>query len=441
MKDVHTKEDIIRRCREMNIEFIHLQFTDLIGTMKNVSIPIEQLQKALDNEIMFDGSSIDGFVRIEESDMYLYPDIDTFEVFPWAPNEARLICDIYNTEGEPFEGCPRYILKRAIMRAEKMGYEMFVGPECEFYLFKVNEKGEPTTVSNDEAEYFDLAPVDHGEKARKDMVTALKKMGFEIEASHHECGAGQHEIDFKYSDALSAADNIMTFKMVVRVVAQSNNLHATFMPKPVFGRAGSGMHLNQSLFRDGVNAFCDTSSPDGLSDICRSYVAGILEHARAFSAITNPTVNSYKRLVPGFEAPMSIAWSHKNRSPLIRIPAKRGISTRIELRSPDPSANPYLALAAVLTSGLEGIERGLVPPEPVSSNLYDITEQEKTLRNIRMLPDNLKEAIDLLKEDSFLMDVIGEHARKQFIHAKEMEWNKYRTQVTEWEIKEYLSKI
>ena len=441
MKGIRSKEDVLNKCAEMQIEFIHLQFTDLTGAMKNVSIPIEQLEKALNNEIMFDGSSIDGFVRIEESDMYLYPDIATFEAFPWRPNEARLICDIYTPEGRPFEGCPRYILKRALEKASAMGYVMFVGPECEFYLFRRGEDGEPTTIANDDANYFDLAPVDHGDKARRDMVTALKQMGFEIEASHHECGAGQHEIDFKYSDALSAADNIMTFKMVVRVVAQANGLHATFMPKPVFGMAGSGMHLNQSLFRDGINAFCDENEADGLSDICHNYIAGILEHAKSFAAITNPTVNSYKRLVPGFEAPMSIAWSHKNRSPLIRIPAKRGVSTRIELRSPDPSANPYLALAAVLSSGLDGIRRGLVPPEPVSSNLYDISDEEKNLQHIDRLPDNLKEAVDLLKKDEFLLDVLGEHASRQFILAKEMEWNDYRTQVTEWEIKEYLRRI
>lgn len=441
MKGVVTKEDVLKKAQELELEFIHMQFTDLVGTMKNVSITIEQLEKALDNEIMFDGSSIDGFVRIEESDMYLYPDISTFEVFPWRPREARLICDIYTTEGVPFEGCPRYILRKVLKEAEDMGFKMYVGPECEFFLFKTDADGSPTLITNDDANYFDLAPVDLGESARRDMVTTLKQMDFEIEASHHECAPGQHEIDFKYSDALNAADDIMTFKMVVRVMAQKHGLHATFMPKPIFGIAGSGMHINQSLFKDGTNAFADENAEDGLSEICHQYIAGVLAHAKNFAAITNPTVNSYKRLVPGYEAPLYIAWSHRNRSPLVRIPAKRGSSTRIELRNPDPSANPYLALAAVLSAGLDGIKNKMQVPEPINSNLYQLSSEEKIEKHVEMLPDNLKEAIDLLKEDELMLKTLGEHAERQFIHAKEREWNNYKTKITEWEITEYLNKI
>lgn len=441
MKGITTKEQVLEKAYELGLEFIHMQFTDLVGTMKNVSITIEQLEKALNNEIMFDGSSIDGFVRIEESDMYLYPDISTFEVFPWCPKEARLICDIYTIDGVPFEGCPRYILRKVLKEAEDMGFKMYVGPECEFFLFKTDADGAPTLITNDDANYFDLAPVDLGESARRDMVTTLKQMDFEIEASHHECAPGQHEIDFKYSDALNAADDIMTFKMVVRVMAQKHGLHATFMPKPIFGIAGSGMHINQSLFKNGVNAFADENSEDGLSEICHQYIAGVLAHARYFAAITNPTVNSYKRLVPGYEAPLYIAWSHRNRSPLVRIPAKRGSSTRIELRNPDPSANPYLALAAVLSAGLDGIKNKMQAPEPINSNLYALTSEEKSEKHIEMLPDNLKEAIDLLKDDELMLKTLGEHAERQFIHAKEREWNNYKTKITEWEIKEYLNKI
>ncbi len=441
MEGISTKEDVIKKVKELNIKFIHLQFTDLMGTMKNVSIPVSQLDKALNNEIMFDGSSIDGFVRIEESDMFLYPDITTFEVFPWQPQDARLICDIYTIDGKPFEGCPRFILRRALKEADDMGYKMYVGPECEFFLFKTNEDGSSTLVTNDDANYFDLAPVDLGENARRDMVSALEELGFEIEASHHECAPGQHEIDFKYSDALSAADNIMTFKLAVRVIAQKHGLHATFMPKPVFGMAGSGMHLNQSLMINGKNAFYDPNGKDELSEVCYKYIAGILKHARAFAAITNPTVNSYKRLVPGYEAPMYIAWSHRNRSPLVRIPAKRGMSTRIELRSPDSAANPYLALASVLMSGLDGIKNDISLPPAMNTNLYTLSEKEKKELHIEMLPDNLKEAIDVLKQDELMLKALGEHAERQFIHAKEREWASYSTRVTEWELKEYLNKI
>ncbi|RBP70029.1 glutamine synthetase [Alkalibaculum bacchi] len=439
-----TKQEVMQKAKELGVEFIHLQFTDLRGIMKNLSITIEQLDKALDGEIMFDGSSIDGFARIEESDMYLKPDLDTFVVFPWKPQtarEARLICDVYNPDNTPFAGCPRNILKKTIKKALHMGYTMNVGPECEFFLFEIGEDGTPTLKTNDDAGYFDLAPVDLGESARRDMVLTLKEMGFEIEASHHECAPGQHEIDFKYSDALKAADNIMTFKMVVRIIAQRHGLHATFMPKPIYGIAGSGMHINQSLFNGEKNAFDDPNGEYQLSDTAMHYIAGLIKHARGLTALTNPTINSYKRLVPGYEAPVNIAWSPKNRSPLIRIPAKRGSSTRVELRNPDPSANPYLALAGNLAAGLSGIEQKLMPPAPVSENVYDMTEVEKIEKEIGALPGTLLEAIEALKQDELLMDTLGEHARVKYIKGKLHEWNDYRTQVSKWELDQYLTSI
>lgn len=440
----YSKEDVMTIATEQGVEYIHLQFSDIFGVMKNVSIPIEELDKALNNEIMFDGSSIDGFVRIEESDMYLWPDTDTFAVFPWRTSsgvEARLICDIYNHDGTPFEGDPRYVLKRNLEEAKKLGYEMNVGPECEFYLFLTDEKGNPTTITQDNAGYFDLAPIDLGESARKEMVSALKQLGFEIEASHHEVGPGQHEIDFKYDNALITADNVMTFKMVVRIIAQKHGLHATFMPKPVYGIAGSGMHMNQSLTKDGKNAFFD---PDGhleLSDVCYHYIGGIMKHAKALTAITNPTVNSYKRLVSGYEAPVYVAWSARNRSPLIRIPAKRGKSTRIELRSPDPSSNPYLALAAALAAGLDGIKNKITPPEPTDRNIFDMDETELKSLGIEKLPGSLEEALNELAKDEALKKALGEHIYEKFIEAKMEEWNAYRIYVTQWEIDQYLAKF
>ncbi|BAF58912.1 glutamine synthetase [Pelotomaculum thermopropionicum SI] len=329
--EITEKSQLIDKARNLGVKFIRLQFTDIFGVLKNVAITIEQLEKALNGELMFDGSSIHGFARIEESDMYLRPDPKSFVVFPWRPRDggvARLICDVYNPDGTPFEGDPRCALKKVLAEAAEMGYTMQVGPELEFFLFHVDQDGNPTLHTHDRAGYFDLTPVDLGENARRDMVLILEQMGFEIEASHHEVAPGQHEIDFKYSDALDVADKIMTFKMVVRTTAQRHGLHATFMPKPVFGINGSGMHMNQSLFKDGKNAFYDPSAPDQLSETARYYIGGLIKHARSFTAITNPTVNSYKRLVPGYEAPVYIAWSGRNRSPLIRIPAKRGSSTR-----------------------------------------------------------------------------------------------------------------
>lgn len=444
MKDVHTKEDVLKKAQELDVEFIHLQFTDLMGTLKNISITRSQLEKALDNEIMFDGSSIDGFVRIEESDMYLRPDIETFEVYPWKPHvgqEARLICDVYNWDETPFEGCPRNILKKTIGQANALGYKMYVGPECEFFLFHLDANGKATLRTNDEAGYFSLAPIDLGEAARRDMVLTLQQMGFEIEASHHEVAPGQHEIDFKYTDALTAADNIMTFKMVVRIIAQRHGLHATFMPKPIFGIAGSGMHVNQSLFYEGQNAFYDPEGENQLSDTAYHYIAGLLKYARPMAAVSNPIVNSYKRLVTGYEAPVYVAWSLKNRSPLVRVPAKRGTSTRIELRNPDPSANPYLTLAVNLAAGLEGIRTKLTPPPAEMSNLYDMSPEERERRGIFNLPGTLNEAIKELEKCEFLLDVLGKHAREKYIEAKKTEWEEYRMKISQWELDTYLNSI
>ncbi|WP_232700088.1 type I glutamate--ammonia ligase [Brevibacillus daliensis] len=439
----YTKEDIMRLADEENVKFIRLQFTDLMGISKNVEIPVSQLPKALDNKMMFDGSSIEGFVRIEESDMYLYPDLDTWVVFPWGTEfgkVARLICDVYMTDGTPFEGDPRYILKKVMKEAEEMGYTNFyVGPEPEFFLFKNDAKGEPTLDLNDQGGYFDFAPLDLGENCRRDIVLTLEKMGFEIEASHHEVAPGQHEIDFKYANALKAADQILTFKLVVKTIARQHGLHATFMPKPLFGVSGSGMHAHQSLFKGKENAFYDESDELGLSQDAKHYLAGVLKHSRAFTAITNPLVNSYKRLVPGYEAPCYVAWSAKNRSPLIRIPASRGMGTRIEVRNPDPAANPYLALAVMLKAGLDGIKNKIEVPAAVDRNIYIMSEEDREENGIESLPATLKEAIELLKADPVICDALGEHALMHFVEAKEIEWDMFRTRVHEWERNQYMS--
>ncbi|CAB3393152.1 type I glutamate--ammonia ligase [Kyrpidia spormannii] len=444
MPHQYTREDIMRMVKEENVRYIRLQFTDLLGIIKNVEIPVSQLPKALDNKIMFDGSSIEGFVRIEESDMYLYPDLNTWLIFPWIGGDggrvARLICDIYLPDGTPFPGDPRGILKRVLRQAQDMGFStMNVGPEPEFFLFKMDESGNPTTEVNDQGGYFDLAPVDLGENCRREIVLALEQMGFEIEASHHEVAPGQHEIDFKYADAVSAADNIMTFKLVVKTIARQLGLHATFMPKPVFGINGSGMHTHQSLFQGSENAFYDERDEFGLSETAKQYLAGILAHARAFTAIANPTVNSYKRLVPGYEAPVYIAWSFQNRSPLVRVPASRGLSTRIEVRSPDPSANPYLALAAMLAAGLDGIRNRMPLPEPVNRNIYVMTESERVQAGILTLPASLKEALDELSRDEVIVNALGEHAFTHFVEAKLIEWDMFRTAVHPWERDQYLN--
>lgn len=433
----------MRLAKEEDVHFIRLQFTDILGTIKNVEIPLSQLPKALDNKMMFDGSSIEGFVRIEESDMYLYPELDTWMVFPWSPEEgrvARLICDVYLPDGTPFAGDPRGVLKRVLKDAEALGFTAFnVGPEPEFFLFKTNENGEPTLDVNDKGGYFDLAPLDLGENCRRDIVLTLEKMGFEIEASHHEVAPGQHEIDFKYTDAVTAADYIQTFKLVVKTVARKYGLHATFMPKPLFGVNGSGMHTHQSLFKGEENAFYDESDELGLSETARQYLAGLLKHARAFAAITNPTVNSYKRLVPGYEAPCYVAWSAKNRSPLIRIPASRGLSTRVELRNPDPAANPYLALAVTLAAGLDGIKNGLKLSAPTNRNIYIMSEEDRKAEGIESLPATLREALDVMKQSDVILNALGDHIASQFIEAKEIEWDMFRTQVHPWERDQYMT--
>jgi len=436
-----TEADVRQAVKEYQVSSIRLQFTDILGITKNVDIPVGQLEKALAGELMFDGSSIEGFVRIEESDMYLRPDPDTFTVFPWKDGQyttARLICDIYNPDGTPFSGCPRGTLKRALREAAEMGFTFNVGPEPEFFLFLLDPEGRPTTRTQDRASYFDLAPVDKGEEAREEMVLTLQAMGFEIEASHHEVAPGQHEIDFKYADALRTADNIVTFKMVVRVVAAKHGLHATFMPKPLYGVNGSGMHLHMSLFRGGENAFHDPQRPDGLSELCLHFIGGLLRHCRAFTAICNPLVNSYKRLVPGYEAPVYIAWSHRNRSPLIRIPAKRGLSTRLELRSPDPSCNPYLALAVTLKAGLDGIKNRIEPPPPVDRNIYAMTARERMELGIDSLPGSLAQAMEELKRNRVIQEALGEHIYTRFLDAKQIEWDIYRSQVHPWEVEQYL---
>jgi glutamine synthetase len=412
--------------------------------MKNVAITVEQMEKALDGELMFDGSSIHGFARIEESDMYLRPDIRSFTVFPWRPREggvARLIRDVYNPDGSPFEGDPRHVLKKVLAEAAEMGYTMQVGPELEFFLFNIDKDGRPTLDTHDDAGYFDLAPVDLGENARRAMVLTLEEMGFEIEASHHEVSPGQHEIDFKYAEALDVADKIMTFKFVVRTTAQRHGLHATFMPKPVFGINGSGMHMNQSLFKDGKNAFYDPSTPDQLSETAKNYIGGLIKHARSFAAITNPIINSYKRLVPGYEAPVYIAWSGRNRSPLIRIPAKRGNSTRVELRNPDPACNPYLAIAVALKAGLDGIKNKIQPLPPTNQNIYHMTAAERKELSIESLPGNLAEAMQELAKDDVIKSALGEHVYEKFVEAKMQEWDSYRIRIHDWEVDEYLTKF
>ena len=440
----YTKDDIFRMVEEEDVEFIRLQFTDIFGTLKNIAITSSQLEKALDNKCMFDGSSVEGFVRIEESDMYLYPDYDTFEIFPWRPQQgkvARLICDVYTPDGKPFEGDPRWILKKTIKEANEMGYRFDVGPECEFFLFHTDDNGLPTTLSHEKAGYFDLGPNDLGENIRRDMVLTLEEMGFEIEASHHEVAPAQHEIDFKYDEVLKTADNIQTFKMTVKTIAKRHGLYATFMPKPKFGISGSGMHINMSLAtEEGKNIFADENGKIGLSDDAYHFIAGIMKHARGMSAITNPLVNSYKRLVPGYEAPVYIAWSAKNRSPLIRIPASRGNGTRVELRNPDPTANPYLVQAICLAAGRDGIKNKIEVPESVDCNIYEMTPGERRAAGIENMPADLKEAVDCLVADEFLCSVLGEHITTKYVEAKMKEWENYTTRVSQWEIDEYLYK-
>lgn len=438
----YTKEQILELVEQEDVEFIRLQFTDILGCFKNVAITSSQLERALNNRYMFDGSAIEGFVRIEESDMYLYPELDTFEIYPWRPQQgkvARLICDVYTADRLPFEGSPRYILKKVVKEAQEMGYTMDVGPECEFFLFDTDDYGNPTTITHEQASYFDMAPNDQAENVRRDIILNLEDMGFEIEASHHELATGQHEIDFRYEDALRAADDIMTFKMTVKTIAKRHGFHATFMPKPLVDQNGSGMHVNMSLSdEDGINLFNDPSDENGLSELAYQFMAGVMSHIKGITAIANPLVNSYKRLVPGYEAPTHIAWSMKNRSPLIRIPSNRGLHTRIELRSPDPTANPYLILALCLAAGLDGIRNKMEVPAQVTKNVFAMTKEELEEAGIEELPLTLGEALEELKKDTFLMNVLGEHLAEKYLRAKYEEWNQYCTQITDWEISHYL---
>lgn len=437
-----SKDDIRKFVKDENVNFIRLQFTDIFGMIKNVEIPVSQLEKALDNKMMFDGSSIDGFVRIEESDMYLIPDLNTWMVFPWPSGKgkvARLICDVSLADGTPFPGDPRGNLKRIINEMKELGFTEFnLGPEPEFFLFKLDENQQPTLELNDDGDYFDLAPLDLGENCRRDIVLELEELGFEVEASHHEAAPGQHEIDFKYADVLTACDNIQTFKLVVKTIARKHGLHATFMPKPIFGVSGSGMHCNVSLFKDKENLFFDENGPRKLSETAYHFLAGVLEHVQGFTAITNPTVNSYKRLVPGYEAPCYVAWSAQNRSPLIRIPASRGMSTRIEVRSVDSSANPYLAMAAILTAGLDGIKRKLEPPKPIDQNIYEMKPAEITEHGIGLLPTDLDHALIALSENKVVQEALGEHIYSNFYEAKKVEWESFRTTVHSWELDRYM---
>ncbi len=434
--------EVLKICKEQRVRFLRLQFSDILGSNKNVEIPESQFEKALDGRIMFDGSSIEGFSRIEESDMLLVPDAGTFRIFPWERTErgkvGRLICDVAHPDGTPFEGCPRTRLKKVAAEAAQLGFVMQVGPEVEFFLFQRNADGEPTTLTHDSGGYFDLMPVDKGEEARRDIVNTLDAMGFEVEAAHHEVAPGQHEIDFKYREAVAAADNIATFKLIVRKVALDHNLHATFMPKPIFGISGSGMHTHQSLFQGGENAFFDPGDADQLSATARQYIAGLLDHAKGFCAITNPLINSYKRLVAGYEAPTHVAWSERNRSPLVRVPARRGVGTRCELRMPDPSCNPYLALAVMLRAGLDGVRRSLEPPPPVSKNIYRMSVRERRRHKIEELPRNLDEALSALAKDRLVRDTLGPHIYRHFLDAKRQEWTRYIEQVHPWEVENYL---
>src|SRR6056297_2017549 len=442
-------EEVLDEIEEKNVDFLRLQFTDILGTIKNVSITADQAEKAFTEGIYFDGSSINGFVRIQESDMRLDPDPSTFAVLPWRENveggsSARLICDVIDTStGEPFSGDPRGVLKSAIERAEEMGYDVNMAPEPEFFLFEEDEEGRATTKTNDAGGYFDLAPKDLASDVRRDIIYGLEDMGFEIEASHHEVAQGQHEINFTYDDALTTADNVATFRSVVRAIAAEHDLHATFMPKPIPRINGSGMHTHMSLFtEDGENAFHDDDDEFNLSETAKQFLAGILEHAPAITAVSNPTVNSYKRLVPGYEAPVYVAWSDRNRSALIRKPAARvPAASRIEARFPDPSCNPYLALAALIHAGLSGIESGLECPEPVRENIYEFDEQKREEYGIETLPSNLGEALDALESDEVVQDALGEHVYDKFVEAKREEYADYIVEVSDWEIDRYLEKF
>lgn len=441
---MYTKQDVLNLVEEEDVEFIRLQFTDIFGTMKNIAVTRNQLKSVMDHGCMFDGAAIDGFVKLEESDLYLKPNLDTLEIFPWRPQQgkvARLICDVYKPDGTPFEGDSRYILKKVIKEAEDMGYTFNVGPECEFFLFHTDDNGLPTTMTHEHAGYFDISPLDLGENARRDMILNLEEMGFEIESSHHEMAPAQHEIDFKYGDALTTADHIMTFKLTVKTIAKRHGMHASFMPKPKSGMNGSGMHTHMSLSKGGKNIFAEEQNENGLSREAYYFIAGLMKHIKGMTLILNPLVNSYKRLVSGFEAPVYISWSRTNRTPLIRIPSAEGQGARIELRSPDPSCNPYLALAVCLAAGLDGIRNKLECPEPINKNNYTITQKEVEEMGIECLPRDLYQAVEEFKKDDFIRGVLGKHISEKYEEIKMNEWREYEKQITDWEIQQYLHKV
>ncbi len=433
----------MRLVQDEDVEFIRLQFTDILGTFKNIAITSSQLSKALDGRFGFDASPIPGFSGDDEPDLYLHPDYDTFEIFPWRPQQgkvARLICDLRHEDGAPFEADPRYILKRALEEAKEMGYCFEAGPECEFFLFHTDENGLPTTLTHEQAGYLDVSPLDLGENARRDIVMTLEDMGFEIETSHHESAPAQHEVDFKHSEALKTADNVMTFKLAVKTVAQRHGLHATFMPKPKYGVDGSGMHINMSLMKDGRNVFTDENGEYGLSREALYFIGGLMKHIKGMTAVTNPIVNSYKRLVSGYEAPVFITWNASNRSPLIRVPYEQGRGKRIELRSPDSAANPYLALALCLRAGLDGIRGQIMPPESTDANIFKLSKEEKEKRNLEKIPATLHEAIAEMQKDPFIKEALGEYAYERYIELKKQEWDEYKAQISEWELQQYLNR-
>ncbi|MFW6056448.1 MAG: glutamine synthetase family protein [Chloroflexota bacterium] len=436
------KEYVLKTAKEHNVKFIRLWFTDILGFLKSFAITIEELEGALEEGMGFDGSSIEGFARIDESDMMAMPDPETFKLLPWRPREhhavARMFCDVIRPEGEPFEGDPRYILKRNLERAANLGYTFYVGPELEYFYFK-DKYG---TEGLDDGGYFDMTPLDLATDLRRETVLTLEEMGIGVEYSHHEVAGSQHEIDMRYTDALTMADSVMTYRLVVKEIALQHGVHATFMPKPVFGINGSGMHTHQSLFtKDGHNAFFDANGQYSLSTVARSYIAGILRHAPEFTAVTNQWINSYKRLVPGYEAPVYLSWARRNRADLVRVPGyKPGkeASTRIELRSPDPACNPYLAFSVMLAAGLEGIEKGYECPEPVEENVYLMSLEERERRGINTLPSSLHEAIQLTEQSEVVRKALGDHVFNAFIANKNLEWDDYRAQITDYELKRYL---
>ena len=437
-------QDVLRTVKEQQVRYVHLQFTDVVGIVKGITIPAHQLDTALTTGIWFDGSSVQGFARIAESDMYLMPDPKTFRVIPWEEKEgaatARMICDVYTPEGEPFIGDPRGVLKKAVAKADAMGYTFNTGPELEFFLFEYDDCGNPSLVPHDQGGYFDYS-TDQAVEVRKDMIAALEALGITVEAGHHEVALGQHEIDFQYADAVTAADNAITFKYVLKAIAKFHGLHATFMPKPIAGINGSGMHTHQSLMSKdtGKNAFADPSDEFGLSTLAKQYIAGQLHHAPALCPIIAPLVNSYKRLVPGYEAPVYLSWARINRSALIRVPRASHIeATRLELRCPDPSCNPYLAFAAMLMAGLDGVEKGMTPPDALEENLYELDEARRLAKQVKTLPGSLKEALDCLDADPVIQEALGPHVYDRFMAAKTQEWDEYRLQVSDWEVDRYL---